>query len=840
MADIKKIKLGNTTYNIVDGTHKNIIILEDNSSTTAGTWLAKTDRISAYTDGQLFIYKVAKAGSSTTTLNITGSAGTALGAKTIYRTGSTKLTTQYAVGSYVMLYYSSSLNSGSFLVVNDSDIKTTSGNTDSKIFLIGTTSQSTSGETTYSHDTAYVGTDGCLYSGGTKVSIVGHTHEVTTANAAPHTHNHTVTVNGTTGKNSGTGVTALTGVKVSASSSAAPGGHKHSYDKTTSISLSSSSTTSTGSIKYTEDISGSKPTLGGTKTFVTGVTEGSGSLKSYDASTNGNETISSGRIQYVHSITPGSASGTGSGTAAPNNHTHSYNTYSLSGSNSSHTKKYLNSSTTAADTSSVGISSGGGSLEAYDAATNGTKKVSNGTRIPVITALTKGSYTPAGSVSLTSGTAPSMNFNTNSTSDTPYISAISGGSAVSKTTKYMKFTPGDTPPTGASFSGTQGTTGGASGTTGEATPTFTGSSVTSGAASGNTGAASGSTAAASGNTGGAELSTNSATTLTGASVTNGVLTITSGTHTHSIDSHSHTLGSHTHGLNSHVHSLNSHTHSVSIEGTVGAHTHTISSHTHSFTPAGNVTFTLGDAPSMNFNTGVTTDTPYISAVSGGSAVSATTKYMKFTPGTTPKSSASFTGTATNDLVTGGTTYYVAHGHTSQNLTGTTTFATNGIKAVSLNSASTTSTGAIEYVSSATNSSLSLTTNTNSGTTGTNSGSAVSTISGVSYTAPQATTYHLAHTHTSAKSAGTGTVTISGGEYTANTKYLTAAPGHTSTVSSVNSGTDFNAATAVAANGTASVAPNEHTHSYGSSTALTTSANSGSAVAAVTEVKASTN
>lgn len=48
--------------------------------------------------------------------------------------------------------------------------KNTAGSTDtsSKIFLIGATSQAASPQT-YSHDTAYVGTDGCLYSGGTKV-----------------------------------------------------------------------------------------------------------------------------------------------------------------------------------------------------------------------------------------------------------------------------------------------------------------------------------------------------------------------------------------------------------------------------------------------------------------------------------------------------------------------------------------------------------------------------------------------------------------------------------------------------------------------------------------------
>lgn len=52
----------------------------------------------------------------------------------------------------------------------DNDTKNTAGSTDtsSKIFLIGATSQAANPQT-YSHDTAYVGTDGCLYSGGTKV-----------------------------------------------------------------------------------------------------------------------------------------------------------------------------------------------------------------------------------------------------------------------------------------------------------------------------------------------------------------------------------------------------------------------------------------------------------------------------------------------------------------------------------------------------------------------------------------------------------------------------------------------------------------------------------------------
>ena len=52
----------------------------------------------------------------------------------------------------------------------NTDTKNTAGSTDtsSKLFLIGATSQAANPQT-YSQDTAYVGTDGCLYSGGSKV-----------------------------------------------------------------------------------------------------------------------------------------------------------------------------------------------------------------------------------------------------------------------------------------------------------------------------------------------------------------------------------------------------------------------------------------------------------------------------------------------------------------------------------------------------------------------------------------------------------------------------------------------------------------------------------------------
>ena len=53
----------------------------------------------------------------------------------------------------------------------NSDTKNTAGSTNSssKLFLVGATSQAANPQT-YSHDTAYVGTDGCLYSNNTRVS----------------------------------------------------------------------------------------------------------------------------------------------------------------------------------------------------------------------------------------------------------------------------------------------------------------------------------------------------------------------------------------------------------------------------------------------------------------------------------------------------------------------------------------------------------------------------------------------------------------------------------------------------------------------------------------------
>lgn len=97
MSSIDKIKLDQST-----GLNQAIpYIVGPSTDTTAGTWTGSYTGITSYTDGLTIIYVPAVAGASTTTLNING-----LGAKTCYYTGTSKLTTHYAVGTPILLTYS--------------------------------------------------------------------------------------------------------------------------------------------------------------------------------------------------------------------------------------------------------------------------------------------------------------------------------------------------------------------------------------------------------------------------------------------------------------------------------------------------------------------------------------------------------------------------------------------------------------------------------------------------------------------------------------------------------------------------------------------------------------
>ncbi len=137
------------------------------TGSTAGTWLGEHPGITELFDGLTIAYKVGIAGASSTTLNING-----LGAKKVVRNVSTAVTTNYGVNSVVILTYTVDTGTGYWKISDyDSDTKTRSSNkANAKMFLIGATSQSTSGQTTYSNANCYIGADNQLYSGGKKVS----------------------------------------------------------------------------------------------------------------------------------------------------------------------------------------------------------------------------------------------------------------------------------------------------------------------------------------------------------------------------------------------------------------------------------------------------------------------------------------------------------------------------------------------------------------------------------------------------------------------------------------------------------------------------------------------
>lgn len=104
------------------------------------------------------------------TLNVNGT-----GAKPIYYRGAAIAASYLGVNRTYTFRY----NGTQYEFVGDVNTNNTntagSTNSSSKLFIIGAPTQATS-PVTYSHDTAYIGTDGCLYSNNTKVSVEGHTH----------------------------------------------------------------------------------------------------------------------------------------------------------------------------------------------------------------------------------------------------------------------------------------------------------------------------------------------------------------------------------------------------------------------------------------------------------------------------------------------------------------------------------------------------------------------------------------------------------------------------------------------------------------------------------------
>lgn len=158
----------NTTYSVMSTSEGTT-----GTATTARTMSAAN--LKAIIDARGYTSNTGTVTSVATGVGLTG--GTITGSGTIKaklksETASTLDST--AMGSTASRQYAVGVDKSGYLSVNipwtDTDTKNTAGSTDSssKLFLIGATSQAANPQT-YSHDTAYVGTDGCLYSGGTKV-----------------------------------------------------------------------------------------------------------------------------------------------------------------------------------------------------------------------------------------------------------------------------------------------------------------------------------------------------------------------------------------------------------------------------------------------------------------------------------------------------------------------------------------------------------------------------------------------------------------------------------------------------------------------------------------------
>ena len=184
MADVSKININGSIKNIKDTTARKV--MTGATSTDAGTqgqvpvpaagdqgkflrgdgkWAATPQTITGVKGNSESSYR-------TGNVNLTAAN---IGAATSGHTHATTLasdtgTSTVSLAANTKYKLTAGGNSVIFTTPADSDTKNTAGATDSssKLFLIGATSQATNPQT-YSHDTAYVGTDGCLYSGGAKV-----------------------------------------------------------------------------------------------------------------------------------------------------------------------------------------------------------------------------------------------------------------------------------------------------------------------------------------------------------------------------------------------------------------------------------------------------------------------------------------------------------------------------------------------------------------------------------------------------------------------------------------------------------------------------------------------
>ena len=164
---INSLKLGDGTY------------VFTTPYATCGTAAAEAAKVAATTPGSNFsletgarvAVKFTNANAvASPTLNVNNT-----GAKPIYFKNAALSSSNYWSAGQIIdfIYDGTNWVCSAVVTDNNTDTKNTAGATDtaSRIYLIGATSQDSNPQT-YSHDTAYVETDGCLYSNNSKVATL--------------------------------------------------------------------------------------------------------------------------------------------------------------------------------------------------------------------------------------------------------------------------------------------------------------------------------------------------------------------------------------------------------------------------------------------------------------------------------------------------------------------------------------------------------------------------------------------------------------------------------------------------------------------------------------------
>lgn len=240
--------------------------------TTAASTAAKTATMPGFalSSGQRIFLRTTATNSATSSVTLSVNSTTAKPVK-IGDSSTAPTASNFPAGDYLANYDGTNWVL-TRIYLTDTNTKNTAGstNTSSKIYLIGATSQAANPQT-YSHDTAYVDTDGCLYSGGSKVLTSYNNYYHTTGSWSGLT--YTATANG------GAGALAFTLPTGTTSTTVAAGNHTHtcsiknsSGTAVTSLAHGTTYTLTAGdtSVNFTMPSQYSHPTTAGNKHIPSG------------------------------------------------------------------------------------------------------------------------------------------------------------------------------------------------------------------------------------------------------------------------------------------------------------------------------------------------------------------------------------------------------------------------------------------------------------------------------------------------------------------------------------------------------------------------------------------